>query len=176
MAPIFYGLIHLHIWSQHEISSQLFKIAKSCPSSAPLIRAVLHDINIYTITVTILQWPKLSHFKGSIFKEHNALMEMQLQILNSCVPPQALHTHTHRVTGGAPEFPFSPQSHSSSLPSPHLSTLHPKLSIPGDTWLPAHHLQEGRVVTAPLWKTQICNSTGFTNFWARPDGKAVYFY
>lgn len=51
----FYGLIHLHIWSQHEISSQLFKIAKSYPSSAPLICAVLHDINIYTITVTILQ-------------------------------------------------------------------------------------------------------------------------
>lgn len=74
----FYGLIHLHIWSQHEISSQHFKIAKSYPSSAPLICAVLHDINIYTITVTILQWPKLSHFKGSIFKEHNTLMEMQL--------------------------------------------------------------------------------------------------
>lgn len=74
----FYGLIHLHIWSQHEISSQLFKIAKSYPSSAPLICAVLHDINIYTITVAILQWPKLSHFKGPIFKEHNTLMEMQL--------------------------------------------------------------------------------------------------
>lgn len=51
----FYGLIHLHIWSQREISSQLFKIAKSYPSSAPLIGAVLHDINIYTITATILQ-------------------------------------------------------------------------------------------------------------------------
>lgn len=150
MAPIFYGLIHLHIWSQHEISSHLFKIAKSCPSSAPLICAVLHDINIYTITVTILQRPKLSHFKGSIFKEHNTLMEMRLQILNSCISPQALHTHRHRVTGGAPELPYSPQSHSSSLPPLHLSTLHPKRSIPGGIWLPGHHLQEGRVVTAWL--------------------------
>ena len=74
----FYGLIHLHIWSKLEISRQLFETAKNYPSAAPLLCANLHDINIYTITVTILQWRKLSHFKGSIFKEHNALMAVQL--------------------------------------------------------------------------------------------------
>lgn len=66
------------MWSKLEISRQLFEIAKNYPSSAPLISAHLHDINIYTITVTILQRPKLSHFKGSIFKEHNTPMAMQL--------------------------------------------------------------------------------------------------
>lgn len=66
------------MWSKLEISRQLFEIAKNYPSSAPLISAHLHDINIYTITVTILQRPKLSHFKGSIFKERNTPMAMQL--------------------------------------------------------------------------------------------------
>lgn len=75
----FYGLIHLCIWSKLAISRQLFGIAKKIyPSSAPLICANLHDINIYTITVTILQRPKLSHSKGSIFKERNTLMATQL--------------------------------------------------------------------------------------------------
>lgn len=129
MAPIFYGLIHLHIWSQYEISSQPFKIAKSCPSSAPLIYAVLHDINIYTITVTILQRLKLSHFKGSIFKEHNTLMEMQLQILNSCVSSQALHTQTpsHWRCSRIPIFSSKPQQLLATTPPQHPAsqTEHP---------------------------------------------------